>query len=89
VASTFSPCRENGRGTEELPMTDLTSLLPQQLVLAIWGVGMPEMIVIAIIVLLLFGNRLPSVMKSLGQSITEFKKGTREGVNDSDADKPI
>jgi len=70
-------------------MTDLTSLLPQQLVLAIWGVGMPEMIVIAIIVLLLFGNRLPSVMKSLGQSITEFKKGTREGVNDSDADKPI
>jgi len=47
------------------------------------------MIVIAIIVLLLFGNRLPSVMKSLGQSITEFKKGTREGIDDSDADKPI
>ena len=43
-----------------------------------------ELIIIAIIVLLLFGNRLPSVMRSLGQSITEFKKGTREGVQDSD-----
>jgi sec-independent protein translocase protein TatA len=46
-----------------------------------FGIGMPEMIVMAIIVLLLFGNRLPSVMRSLGQSITEFKKGTRDDSN--------
>lgn len=37
-----------------------------------------ELLVILGIVLLLFGNRLPSVMRSLGQSITEFKKGARD-----------
>ncbi len=40
--------------------------------------GLPELIIIAVIVLLLFGKRLPSVMRSLGQSITEFKKGVNE-----------
>jgi sec-independent protein translocase protein TatA len=42
--------------------------------------GMPgpmEMIIIGVIVLLLFGNRLPSVMRSLGKGITEFKKGVQ------------
>lgn len=40
--------------------------------------GMPggyELIAVAGVVFLLFGNRLPSVMRSLGQSVTEFKKG--------------
>lgn len=40
--------------------------------------GMPgpfEMIIIAAIILLLFGNRLPSVMRSLGRGVVEFKKG--------------
>ena len=40
--------------------------------------GMPgpfEMIIIAVIILLLFGNRLPSVMRSLGRGVVEFKKG--------------
>ena len=44
-------------------------------------IGMPgpmEMLVIAGIMLLLFGNRLPSVMRSLGSSITSFKKGLNE-----------
>ena len=54
-------------------------------VLAI-GVGPMELIIVGLIVLLLFGSRLPGVMRSLGQSITEFKKGTREGAEDSDAD---
>jgi len=46
--------------------------------------GMPgplEMMVIAGIVLLLFGNRLPSVMRSLGKGIVEFKKGAK-GIED-------
>jgi len=37
--------------------------------------GPLEMIIIAAIVLLLFGNRLPSVMRSLGRGVVEFKKG--------------
>lgn len=40
--------------------------------------GFPELVLFGLIVLLLFGTRLPSVMRSLGQSITEFKKGARD-----------
>ncbi len=39
------------------------------------SLGFPELAVISMIALLVFGNRLPSVMRSLGKSITEFKKG--------------
>jgi sec-independent protein translocase protein TatA len=47
----------------------------------------PEtMIVAGLIALLLFGSRLPSAMRSLGQSVTEFKKGM-EGVPEDDANK--
>ena len=34
-----------------------------------------------IVVLLLFGNRLPSVMRSLGEGVVEFKKGM-QGIED-------
>jgi sec-independent protein translocase protein TatA len=40
-----------------------------------------EMLVILLVVLLLFGNRLPGVMRSLGKGVTEFKKGI-EGIED-------
>lgn len=43
--------------------------------------GPMEMFVVAFIVLLLFGNRLPSVMRSMGKGITEFKKGIK-GIED-------
>jgi len=46
--------------------------------------GMPgplEMMIIAAIILLLFGNRLPSVMRSLGRGVVEFKKGI-SGIED-------
>jgi sec-independent protein translocase protein TatA len=47
----------------------------------------PEtMIVVGLIALLLFGSRLPSAMRSLGQSVTEFKKGM-EGVPEDEAKK--
>lgn len=39
--------------------------------------GGPELIIVALITLVLFGNRLPSVMRSLGRSVTEFKKGVQ------------
>ncbi|MGE3317213.1 MAG: twin-arginine translocase TatA/TatE family subunit [Planctomycetaceae bacterium] len=40
-----------------------------------------EILLVALIALLLFGNRLPSIMRSMGLSITEFKKGVK-GVED-------
>ncbi|MFQ5713731.1 MAG: twin-arginine translocase TatA/TatE family subunit [Candidatus Scalinduaceae bacterium] len=46
--------------------------------------GMPggiEWIIILIVALLIFGKRLPEVMKSLGKGIVEFKKGVK-GVED-------
>jgi TatA/E family protein of Tat protein translocase len=43
-----------------------------------FGLGPTELIICGIVLILLFGNRLPSVMKSLGSSISEFKKGIGE-----------
>ena len=43
--------------------------------------GPMEMLIIAMIALLLFGNRLPSVMRSMGRGIVEFKKGV-QGIED-------
>ena len=40
-----------------------------------------ELLIVAFIILLLFGKRLPSVMGSLGKSIVEFKKGV-SGIED-------
>ncbi len=40
-----------------------------------FGIGHTELMVVAIVAFVLFGNRLPSAMRSLGQGITEFKKG--------------
>ena len=51
-----------------------------------FGFGTPELIVFAIIVLVLFGSRLPKVMRSLGSSITEFKKGVNDGSREDDAE---
>ncbi|MCA9268630.1 MAG: twin-arginine translocase TatA/TatE family subunit [Planctomycetales bacterium] len=45
------------------------------------GVGPQELIIIAVIVLILFGSRLPSVMRNLGRGVTEFKKGV-QGIDD-------
>ncbi|MDR1270051.1 MAG: twin-arginine translocase TatA/TatE family subunit [Planctomycetaceae bacterium] len=38
-------------------------------------------IALAVVAFLLFGNRLPSVMRSLGKSVVEFKKGVA-GIED-------
>ncbi len=48
-------------------------------------IGLPELIVIAVIILLLFGgNKLPEAGRSIGQAIREFKNAMR----DTDPTKP-
>lgn len=44
-----------------------------------------HLLVVLLLALLLFGNRLPSVARSLGQSLIEFKKGVK-GIEDGSAD---
>jgi sec-independent protein translocase protein TatA len=51
--------------------------------LAMFGVGPTELIIVAVIILLLFGSRLPTMMRSMGMSISEFKKGVKEGEQDA------
>jgi sec-independent protein translocase protein TatA len=48
---------------------------------------MPELMVILVILLLLFGgSKLPGLAKGLGQSVKEFKKATRD---EDDESKPV
>lgn len=58
----------------------MTMLTPINLAF-IQNIGMTEWVIILVIMLLLFGRRLPEVGKSLGKGIVEFKKGLK-GVED-------
>jgi sec-independent protein translocase protein TatA len=47
--------------------------------LLFWAPGLPEIIIILVIVLILFGaNRLPQLAKGMGESIRNFKTGMSE-----------
>lgn len=48
------------------------------------NLGWPELIIILLIVILIFGHRLPSVGRSLGRSLTEFKSGLKEGQEEAE-----
>ncbi len=55
------------------------------------GIGMPEMVVIFLIIFVLFGaNKIPTLAKDLGKGINEFKKamnGEEEKVEKKDGSK--
>jgi sec-independent protein translocase protein TatA len=57
-------------------------------VLAMWTPSFPELLIIMVIALLLFGKRLPDVARSLGKGVVEFKKGLKGIEDDSDSPPP-
>lgn len=61
----------------------MNNLIPLHTCTLAFSPGPMEIVIILVVVLLLFGNRLPGAMKSLGQSFVAFKKGIKEGEDDA------
>ncbi len=64
---------------------DILTITP----LFLGGIGLPEILIILVIVLLFFGaKKIPELMKSMGKGVKSFKEGMNEVARDlEDPDK--
>jgi sec-independent protein translocase protein TatA len=52
------------------------------------NIGLPELIIIFVIILLLFGaKKIPEIGASIGKGIKEFKNSMKEGMEDEEKKK--
>ena len=49
-----------------------------------FGIGATEWLLIIVVLILLFGaKKIPEIARGLGKSVSEFKRGVREGEEES------
>jgi sec-independent protein translocase protein TatA len=52
------------------------------------GIGWQQVLIVAVVALLLFGsNRLPTLMRDMGRSLNEFKRGMKDSTKTDNDDE--